>query len=118
MLDQTEIHTNELAMTIEEIENAVGLVRRGDSVSLAEVRRYLGISARGIADSLGITEVILKSWEDGKTKPANNQLIAWRLKIGDFVDERIASYIRTNNKDLITQFWEIMWRLNDLKTSR
>lgn len=105
------------ALTVENIEYAVGLVRKGDHSSLAILRQKLGIPAGELSISLGISEAALNGWESGVEKAASNQMIAWRLKMGDILDDRISSYLKTTNKELITQFWEIMWRLNDLKTS-
>ncbi|MDD5701812.1 MAG: helix-turn-helix transcriptional regulator [Dehalococcoidales bacterium] len=115
MLENTDTKMVNSTFTIEDIECVVGLIRRGDQASLAKARQKIGIPVSQIASSVGISENLLNKWENGKAKPENGQLIAWRLKLGDFLDEKIAAYIGTANKDLITQFWEIMWRLNDLE---
>ncbi len=116
MLENTDTKMANSTFTIEDIECVVGLIRRGDQASLAKARQKIGIPVSQVANSVGISENMLNKWENGKTKPEKGQLIAWRLKLGDFLDEKIAAYIGTANKDLITQFWEIMWRLNDLES--
>jgi transcriptional regulator with XRE-family HTH domain len=117
MLDKADLQMFSSTLTVENIEYAVGLVRKGDRSSLAILRQKLGIPAAELSNSLGLAEAALNDWENGVEKPASNQMIAWRLKMGDILDARISSYLKTNNKELITQFWEIMWRLNDLKAS-
>jgi len=116
MLENTDTKMANSTFTIEDIECVVGLIRRGDQASLAKARQKIGVPVSQVASFVGISENMLNKWENGKAKPEKGQLIAWRLKLGDFLDEKIAAYIGTANKDLITQFWEIMWRLNDLES--
>jgi hypothetical protein len=63
---------------------------------------------------VGVPAKLLASWENGKTEPEHRQLIAWRLKMGDLVDSVIANYLNTDNPELVTQFWELLWRLGDI----
>ena len=101
-----------------DIEHLVGLVHKGDTSSLSQVRRELGKTIEEISMLVGVPAGTLDAWEGGKENPLNGNMIAWRLKMGDLVDEKIAGYIGTENTQLVTQFWEIMWRLNDLDLKR
>jgi DNA-binding transcriptional regulator YiaG len=101
-------------LTINKIERLVGLVRKGNVVSLTQARLELGVTLRELARVMGVSESTLKAWETAVETPPQKYLIAWRLKMGDFIDEMISSFIGTSNEELITQFWEIMWRLNEI----
>jgi hypothetical protein len=63
---------------------------------------------------IGVSENTFCLWEKGIEYPSQHQLITWRIKLGGFLDEIIASFIKTKNPELIHQFWEIIWNINKL----
>ncbi len=99
---------------LKNIERLVGLVKKGDPRSLAVARRELNQTVEDIAGLVGVPAKLLVSWENGKAEPEHRYLIAWRLKMGDLVDAVIANYLNTDNPELVTQFWELLWRLGDI----
>ena len=101
-------------LIIKNIEFLVGLVRKGNVSSLNRARHELGIPISELSNLIGVSENTLNAWEVETEIPSQKFLIAWRLKLGDFIDKKIAAYLGTSNPELIMQFWEIMWRLYDL----
>jgi DNA-binding transcriptional regulator YiaG len=101
-------------LTFDQIERLIGLVRKGNSASLAQARNLLGIELNALALRLGVIANTLNDWETKREVPSQKDLITWRIKLGADIEGEIASFLRTNDPELIHQFWEIMWRLNDL----
>ena len=99
--------------SIQWVANLIQLVRKGDHVSLAELREQLGITREEIAKKVGISEHQLGHWELGVHEPTSVYHIFWKLRLSDHIDNEIAVLLRTENTELITQFWEIIWRLNE-----
>jgi hypothetical protein len=99
---------------IDKIDSIMGLVRIGDAVSLAKARQELGITLNELSTLMHISDDTLHDWETEAESPSHKNLLAWRVKIGSFLEERIANYLGTTDPDMIHQFWDLMWRLNDL----
>jgi DNA-binding transcriptional regulator YiaG len=99
--------------TMAEIEFIIGLIKKGNASSLAKVRRILEVTVSEFSTIMGIPENTLISWEIETDTPPHKSLIIWRIKLGDFIEGKISRYLRTTNPELIHQFWDIMWRLND-----
>ena len=100
--------------SLQRISDLVQLVRKGDSVSLTELRNQLGKTTDEVAAKIGVSERQLKSWELGEEQPSGILHSAWKLRLSDYVDEEISMLISTDNPELVTNFWEILWRLHDL----
>lgn len=98
---------------LQQVENFIRLVKKGDPVSLTELRNQLGIVRKEIADKVGVSEHQLECWELGEQQPSRKHHSFWKLRLSDYVDEEISVLIGTKNTDLITKFLEILWRLND-----
>jgi DNA-binding XRE family transcriptional regulator len=113
-LNVTQFGTAGEEPALAEIECLIGLIRKGNAGSLTKARNVLGIERNVLSIRIGISENTLNAWEIGKEVPPQKYLIAWRLKLGDYIEGKVASYLRTNDPELIHQFWEIVWRLNDL----
>lgn len=99
---------------IDEIDSLIGLVKIGNAVSLAKARRELGVTIKELSTHMGVSENILYAWETESETPPHKNLLAWRIKVGNLLEEEIANYLGTSDPDVIHQFWDIMWRLNDL----
>lgn len=80
---------------------------------MTELRGQLGKTRKEIAERVGVSEHQFKYWELGKQQPSGTQHSLWKLKLSDYIDEEISALIGTNNAELVTHFWEILWRLND-----
>ena len=100
-------------LSINEIECLIGLIRKGDPVSLAKARNIVGIGLSELSKLIGVSDNLLNAWEMEEDAPSQKYLITWRLKLGDFIEGIISIYLRTDDPELIHQFWEIMWRLSD-----
>jgi len=100
--------------SLQRISDLVRLVRKEDSVSLTELRNQLEKTTDEVAAKIGVSERQLKSWELGEEQPSGILHSAWKLRLSDYVDEEISMLISTDNPELVTNFWEILWRLHDL----
>ena len=98
---------------LQQLENLIRLVRKGDPVSLTELRNQLGKTRKEIAAKVGVSEHQLKCWELEEQQPSGKLHSFWKLRLNDYVDEEISALIGTKNAELVTHFWEILWRLND-----
>ena len=99
--------------SVQRLADLIQLVRKGDRVSLTELREQLGKTREEIAKKVGVSEHQLGHWELGVQEPTGVYHIFWKLRLSDHIDNEIAVLLGTENTELITQFWEIMWRLNE-----
>ena len=99
--------------SLERISDLIRLVRKGDSMSLTKVRKQLGKTREEIAKKLGVSEQQLEYWESGEQEPSGIVHSSWKLRLSDYIDEEISLLIGTENPELVTHFWEILWRLDD-----
>ncbi len=112
--DKVPTTGNGTESSIDEIESIIGLIKKGDAASLAEARMMLGVTSGELAKLMGVTENTLSSWELEAEIPPHQNLLVWRIKLGNFLEDKISRYLRTTDPELIHQFWDVMWRLNDL----
>ena len=96
-----------------QVENLIRLVKKGDHVSLTELRDQLGKTRKEIANKVGISEHQLKCWELGEQQPSAKHDSFWKLRLSDYIDEEISVLINTDNPELVSHFWEILWYLSD-----
>ena len=94
-----------------QVEKLVWLVRKGDAASLSRLRIELKKSRRELSEALGVSEKLLGRWERGEGKPSKQQLIAWRLALSRYVDDIICELLGMKNMEVVTHFWELMWKL-------
>ena len=97
----------------QQLEDLIRLVKKGDPASLTELRNQLGKTGKEIAEEVGVSEHQLKCWELGEQQPSSKHYTRWKIKLSDYIDEEISLLIGTENPELVTHFWEILWRLND-----
>lgn len=93
------------------VEKLVWLVKKGDAASLRHLRIELKKSRRELAGALKISEKLLARWERGEAKPSKQQLITWRLALSRYIDDMICELLSIKNMEVVTQFWELMWKL-------
>jgi transcriptional regulator with XRE-family HTH domain len=98
---------------LQQVEELIRLIKKGDPISLTELRNQLGKTRQEIADKVGVSEYQLECWELGEQQPSGKHHSFWKLRLSDYVDERISVLIGTRNAELVAQFWGILWRLND-----
>ena len=99
--------------SLERISDLIKLVKKGDSASLTELRNQLGKTSEEIAEKVGVSEQQLIYWESGEQQPSGILHSSWKLRLSDYIDEKISTLLDTENPELVTHFWEILWRLND-----
>ncbi len=98
---------------LQRVENLIRLVKKGDTVSLAELRNQLGKTRKEIANKVGVSEHQLKCWELGEQQPSGKHYSFLKLRLSDYIDEEISALINTGNPELVSHFLEILWRLDD-----
>jgi DNA-binding transcriptional regulator YiaG len=99
--------------TRQQVEHLIQLVKKGDPASLAQLRRELGRTQKEVAAKIGISEYQLGRWERGEQQPTGKYYTQWKLRLSDYVDNVIAVLLGTEDGNVITQFWELMWGLID-----
>ena len=98
---------------MQQVEGFIQLVKKGDYASLTELRQQLGKTMEDIADKVGVSVHELSSWELGEKQPSNAYHAFWKLRLSDYIDDAISTLLGTEDAELVTQFWEIMWRLHE-----
>lgn len=98
---------------IARVTDLILLIKKGDPASLAELRSYLSIESKEIADKIAVSENEFKNWESGIQRPSPKQHAFWKIKLHDYVDEEISTLLRIDNVELITRFCEIIWSLHN-----
>ena len=99
--------------SLQQVEHLVRLVKKGDASSLAQARQELGKTQKEIALQVGVSERQLGRWEKGEQQPSRTHYVLWKLRLSDYVDGLISGLLGTNNMDVITRFWELIWELID-----
>ena len=99
--------------SLQQVENLIRLIRKGDAVSLTKLRNQLGITSNEIANKVGVSEHQFRQWELGEQQPSGEYHSFWKLRLSDYIDEEISALIGTKSHELVIHFWEILWRLND-----
>jgi len=99
--------------SMQRVENLIRLVKKGDSTSLTELRHQLRKTAKDIAGKVGVSVHQFRSWELGEKQPSNICHAFWKLRLSDYIDDEISTLLGTENAEIVTKFWEIMWQLND-----
>ena len=98
---------------LQQLEDWIRLVKKGDPASLIELRNQLGKTSKEIAEKVGVSEQQLSCWELGEHQPSNKHYSLWKIKLSDCIDEKISILIGISNPELVNHFCEILWRLND-----
>ncbi len=99
--------------SLQRVSDLIRLVKKGDTPSLAELRNQLDKTREEIADKIGVSEQQFKYWESGEQQPSGILYSSWKLTLSDHIDTEISALISTENPELVTHFWEILWRLDD-----
>jgi transcriptional regulator with XRE-family HTH domain len=100
-----------LTGSLQRIEQLIGLIKRGDYTSLRQVRLELGMAEEDVATQLNVSVQIIQLWEQGTDSPSNIQQAFWKLRLSDQLDIEIGRVLRTENKEVISQFCALIWQL-------
>lgn len=103
----------EQTYTMQQVEQLVRLVKKGDASSLIQLRQKLGKTQKDIALKIGVSEDQLERWEKGEEQPSRKNHAQWKLKLSVYIDEVISDLLGTDDAEINTQFWELIWRLTD-----
>ena len=97
----------------QQVEHLIRLVKKGDASSLTQLRQELGKTQEEIASRIGVSERQLGQWEEGEQQPSGRHYAHWRLKLSYYVDGTISDLLGTEDTEIITRYWELMWGLID-----
>jgi DNA-binding XRE family transcriptional regulator len=95
------------------VEHSVRLLKRGDASSLKKLRCLLGKTRQELALDIGVTEKTVEMWEDGNQKPSSSNRAKWRIKLGSYIDKRISALLETEDNEISTKYWALIWELID-----
>ena len=102
---------SEKIRSVQSITGLVGLVKKGDYSPLALLRKRLGRSRAELAGRISIPESRLAAWEENLGIPSTGQLALWRVKLSDYLTVEIRAMLNTHDEDLLSHFWDLLWRL-------
>lgn len=105
-----EVH--EKTRSVQSATELIALVKKGDTVSLSELRERLGCSRAELAAHIGIPESRLAEWEENREALSAGQRALWRVKLSDYLNVEIRTILGTDNGDLLANFWDLLWRLS------
>ena len=98
--------------SVQSVTELVVLIKRGDRYSLCVLRERLGRSRAELAVHIAISESRLAAWEENQEAPSASQQALWRVKLSDYLNVEIRAILRTDNADLLANFWDLLWRLS------
>lgn len=95
------------------LERYIALLKKGDASSLKQLRCLLGKTQPELAREIGVSEDALEAWEVGEQQPSGTQLARWKIKLASYIDEKIAVILSTQNSEVSSSFWSLLWELVD-----
>jgi DNA-binding XRE family transcriptional regulator len=96
---------------VQTVDTLVTLLKRGDSNSLTRLRNLLDIKRSQLALEIGVSEQTLEFWEGGKEQPPHSSYSSWKIKLSSHLNSRIATYLGTENGEVIHKYWALIWEL-------
>jgi DNA-binding transcriptional regulator YiaG len=109
---ENQMHeVSEKMRLVQSVTGLVGLVKKGDCSSLSLLRNRLGRSRAELAVRIFITESRMAAWEENLETPTTSQMALWRVKLSDYLTAEIRSILNTDNEELLSHFWDLLWRL-------
>ena len=97
----------------QQVEQLIRLVKKGDASSLTQLRQKLDKTQKEVATKIDVSEHQLERWEKGEQQPSGIHNAHWKLRLSNYIDDVIAKLLGTEDTEVITQFWELMWGLID-----
>ena len=98
---------------MQQVERLVRLLKKGNAPSLAQIRQELGKTQEEIALRIGISTQQLERWENEQGLPSKTHYAQWKVKLSYYIDEVISGLLGTEDAEINTRFWKVMWRLID-----
>ena len=95
------------------LERCVALLKKGDASSLKQLRCLLEKTQAELAQEVGVSQEALEAWEAGEQQPSGIQLARWKIKLASYIDEKIAAVLSTQNSEVSSSFWSLIWELVD-----
>ncbi len=99
--------------SMEQVEHLVRLLKKGNAPSLAQIRQGLGKTRQEVALKIGVSANQIEQWEKEQEVPSKTHYAQWKVKLSYYIDEAISGLLGTEDKEINTRFWEVMWRLID-----
>jgi DNA-binding XRE family transcriptional regulator len=95
------------------MDDLVRLLKKGDAPSLTQLRKLLSIKRKDLASDIGIPEETLELWEDGKERPTSLNSALWKIKLGSHLDKKISTLLGTEDNEVTSKYWSLIWELVD-----
>ena len=98
---------------MQQVNNLIKLLRRGDGPSLAQLRNLLGIKPNDLAPAIGVSNQKLELWENGEEQPPSSRSAIWKIKLSSYIDEKISIFLGTEDNEVTHKYWALVWGLVD-----
>jgi transcriptional regulator with XRE-family HTH domain len=98
---------------MQQVELLVRLLKKGNPASLTQIRQELGKTRQEVASQIGVLAKQIEQWEEEQEIPSKKHYAQWKIKLSNYIDEVIAGLLGTEDKEINTRFWDVMWRLID-----
>ena len=73
----------------------------------------LGTTKMELAQKIDVPEDMLGAWEAGEKQPSGIHFARWKIKLASYIDEKIAAVLKTENNEISSRFWSLIWELVD-----
>ena len=103
---------------MQQVADLIALLKMGDAPSLTQLRNLLGIKINDLAIEIGVSEQTLEFWENGEEQTPSLYSAHWKIKLGSRLNEKIVTYLGTENEELTQKYWALIWELVDKETLR
>ena len=97
----------------QKVDNLIKLLKKGDAPSLAQLRHQLNIARDDLAAEMGVAEELLEMWENDWDQPPNSYQATWKIKLSAHLDNKISSFLGTEDSEIISNYWALIWKLVD-----
>ena len=98
---------------VQQVDNLIRLLKKGDTSSLAQLRNLIGIKRSDLSSKIGVSEQKLELWENGEEQPSSLHYSLWKIRLGDYLDKKIARYLGTEDNEVINEYLALIWGLVD-----
>ncbi len=99
--------------TSRSLERYISLLKKGDAASLKQLRILMNRTQLELAQLISISEQKLEQWEAETQQPTGLQRAKWKIKLASYVDEKISAVLNTQNNEISSRFWSLIWELVD-----
>jgi transcriptional regulator with XRE-family HTH domain len=96
---------------MQQVDNLIKLLRKGDAISLVKLRNQLGRERHDLALEMGVSENKLELWENGEEQPPGLHSALWKIKLSSYIDEKISIFLGTEDNEITHKYWALVWDL-------